>query len=85
MASKGAAQGFSAKSRVKTRFPERSLLLLTPRELETADSSLPARWAGLLASERIVLIYVPEGAVVSGINCDVRVVAPTGVRSRLHP
>ena len=54
------------------------------RQLETGNARLPAGCAGLLASQRIVLIDVPERAVVNRIDIQRGVVAPTGVRRPLH-
>src|SRR5437867_12934921 len=56
--------------------PAVRLPLLATRQLEAADAGLPACCAGNLAGERVVLVYVPERAVVSGIDRYVRIVAP---------
>jgi len=61
----------------------RSLLSAT-RQLETADACLPARCAGVLASKRVVLVYVPERAVVSGIDCQVGIIAPARIAGSLY-
>jgi hypothetical protein len=51
-------------------------LLLTAGQLELAYSSLPTGRAGILASQCVVLIDVPERAIVVRIDGYVRVVTP---------
>ena len=53
-------------------------------QFEASNARLPACCAGLLAGQRVVLVYVPERAVVGGIERHVRVVAPTGVGGPLN-
>src|SRR6266851_5265528 len=63
------------------------LYLLAPRavrELEAGDAGLPTRYTGKLASYCVVLIHVPERAVVRGIDIHRRVVAPSRVGGCLH-
>ena len=68
------------QSRVRRDYP-----LLTTRQFETADSSLPTGRAGILASQCVVLIDVPERAIVGGIDSHVRVIAPARVGGPLYP
>ena len=55
------------------------LVRCAARELKAADAGLPACCAGILARECVVLIHIPERAVVSGIDIHGRVVAPSRV------
>src|SRR5215472_2600766 len=54
------------------------------RQLETADSCLPSRGAGNLTSERVVLVDVPERAVIGGIDSHGCVVSPPRVGCALY-
>src|SRR5467141_2860028 len=63
------------------------LYLLAPRavrELEACDAGLPTCCTGKLASYCVVLIHVPERAVVRGIDIHRSVVAPSRVGGSLH-
>src|SRR5262245_15642204 len=60
-----------------------AIVLLTTRQFEAADASLPAGCAGLLASESIVLVHIPKRAVVCGIDRQICVVTPARVRCPL--
>src|SRR5215813_1751563 len=72
-------------------------MLLTTRQFETADARLPRhrcprrrQWQWRRRERKrqpaylIVLVDVPERAVIRGIDCQVGVIAPAGVGSRLH-
>src|SRR5258708_571356 len=54
------------------------------RELEAGDAGLPTCCTGELASYCVVLIHVPERAVVRGIDIHRGVVAPPRVGGSLH-
>src|SRR5690349_7158370 len=49
----------------------------TLRKLETPDSCLPAHGARRLTSEGVVLLRVPEGAIIRGIDGQHAVVTPS--------
>src|SRR5207253_9590951 len=55
-----------------------------PRILEASDPRLPAGNAGRLTGGGVVLVDVPERAVVRRIDVHVGVVAPARVRRPLH-
>jgi len=67
----------AAQALVAARSPLSSnYLLLAAGQLELAYSSLPTGRAGILASQCVVLIDVPERAIVVRIDGYVRVVTP---------
>src|SRR5205807_6359479 len=51
---------------------------------EAGDAGLPAVRRGSLAGRGVVLIDVPEGAVVDRVHRQVGVVAPPGIGGGLH-
>jgi hypothetical protein len=76
----------AAQALVAARSPlSLNYLLLTAGQLELAYSSLPTGRAGILASQCVVLIDVPERAIVRGIDSHVRVIAPARVGGSLYP
>jgi hypothetical protein len=59
--------------------------LMTTGQLEGADSCLPTCCAGILPSQCVVLVDVPERAVVGRIDCYICVIAPARVGGPLYP
>ena len=57
---------------------------MTVWQFETADSGLPTSRTGCLSSQRVILVRVPERAVVTGIDVHRGVVSPARVCGRLH-
>src|SRR6266542_4868140 len=53
-------------------------------QAEAGDPRLPPGRRGLLAFKCVVLVDIPQGAVVHGVDVHRRVVAPARVRRRLH-
>ena len=58
--------------------------LLAARKFEAADPGLPAYCAGSLAGGGVVLVDVPERAVIGRVDIHRGIVAPTGISGRLH-
>src|SRR5438093_1193608 len=58
-----------------------SVSSLTAWQLEASNPSLPASSAGRLSSGCVVLVDVPERAIIHGVNIHRGVVAPARVRS----
>src|SRR5438874_11837025 len=69
---------------VKSWLPLHLLGRKAARKFEAADPCLPACCAGSLACGGIVLIHVPERAVISGVDIHRGVVAPAGIGGRLY-
>src|SRR6266403_2147720 len=61
------------------------LRLLATGQLEAGNARLPARRRRYLARQRVVLVNVPEGAVVRRVDRHVGIVAPPRVGRPLHP
>jgi len=58
--------------------------LVATRQFETGNARLPACCAGKLPGECVVLVDIPECAIIHGVNIERGVVAPTGVGCALH-
>src|SRR5262245_58681844 len=61
-----------------------SLALLAARQLEGPNARLPPRRGRILAGQGVVLVYVPERAIVRRIDRYVRVISPSRVGCSLH-
>jgi len=78
-----AISGLSLRSDLESL--EYGRYLLAAWQFEGANARLPACGGRHLTGQSVILVNVPEGAVVGRVDRDVGIIAPPRVGRRLHP